>query len=146
VVAATSQHGPSETVLAQHVLVCISGSQDDLRLIRHGAMLAQRLNARVTVLYVLSPPNRPRPVETLQADRLFARSVGASLVEVPAVSVAGGICEFAVERDVSQIVLSDERRTPWYATRHGSLLDEIAGRLSGVEVYVLGDASLAVRG
>jgi len=129
-----------------HVLVCVSGGQDDLRLIRHGALLGERLRARITVLYVLAPSSGSRPVQVLQADRVFARSVSAPLVEVPAMSVADGIAGYAGERGVTHIVLSDERRTPWYAAWQGSLVDEVADLLEDVEIYVLGDASLAARG
>jgi len=138
---------PSPTGGAEnHVLVCVAGGQDDLRLIRHGALLGERLRARLTVLYVLATASGPRPVEVLHADREFARSVLAPLVEVPAASVLDGIAVYASERDVTHIVLSDARRTPWYAAWQGSLVDDLAGRLEGVEIYVLGGTSLAAHG
>ncbi len=129
-----------------HVLVCVSGAHDDLRLIWHGAQFAQRLHATLTVLYVCSPPAAERPRETLSADRQFARSVGAALVELPAISVAAGIGEYAKERGVTHVVLSDERRTPWYVAWHGSLVKALAGLLSDVEIFVLGDTALAPHG
>jgi two-component system sensor histidine kinase KdpD len=143
--AGAARSVPSEVPLADampHVLVCISGSQDDLRLMQQGALLARRLAGRLTALYVLSPPARPRPSEVLRADRVFARSLGVALVETPAASVVDGITEYALERGVTQIVLSEAVHTPWYTARHGSLVDDLARRLADVEIFVLGSTRL----
>jgi two-component system, OmpR family, sensor histidine kinase KdpD len=141
---------PAEVIVTHaigpiHVLVCISGARDDLRLIRHGALLAERLHGRLTVLFVFSPAGRQRPGEALQGARLFARSVGAPLVELPAASLVDGIAGYTADRRASHIVLSEEQRTPWYAVWHGSLVEHLAERLTNVEIYVLGEASLAAR-
>jgi two-component system sensor histidine kinase KdpD len=141
----TEAANPADGLREAHVLVCVAGAEDDLRLIRHGALLAERVHARLSVLYVLSPSSGRRPSNTLQADRLFARSVGAPLVEMPAGSVVDGIAGYAVERGATHLVLSEEQRTPWYASRHGSLVDSLVARLAGIEIYVLGGASFDVR-
>jgi len=125
-----------------HVLVCIAGSQDDLRLIRHGSLLAQHLRGRLTVLFVLSPLSASRPADTLEADWVFAYSVGAPFVEVAAASVADGITEYALNQDVTHIAVSEEGRTPW----DGSLVDDLADRLEDVEIYVLDGSYLAAHG
>ena len=140
----TTSH--NHTAAAPHVLVCVSGSQDDLRLMRHGALLAGSLHARLTILYVLTPAGRPRPADVLGADRIFARSLGVALVEAPACSLLDGIAQYCAERAVTQIVLSEERRTPWYAVWHGSVVDGLVERLTNTEIYVLGDANLVSLG
>jgi K+-sensing histidine kinase KdpD len=129
---------------SQQVLACISGSADDLRLIRAGSALAERLDGRLTVLYVLAPDAGPRPVDTLHAARLFARSVQAALIEVPAGTVVDGIVQYALERAVKHIVVSQPRRAPRLAARRGSLVNAIAERLTDVEFYVL-DGAAATR-
>jgi two-component system, OmpR family, sensor histidine kinase KdpD len=136
--AATDAGAPRRPL---HVLVCISGATSDLRLMRQGWLLAGRLHARITVLYVLSAAGEARPVEALTGVRLFAESLGAPLVELPAFSVVDGIIEYATRRDVTQLVLSEPHGTGRSVFGRGSLLDALLQRLEGIDVYVLADSA-----
>jgi two-component system, OmpR family, sensor histidine kinase KdpD len=124
-----------------HVLVCISGATSDLRLMRQGWLLAGRLHARTTVLYVLSAAGEARPVEALTGVRLFAESLSASLVELPAFSVVDGIVEYVAKRNVTHLVLSESHGARRSIFGRGSLLDELLQRLEGIDVYVLADSA-----
>jgi K+-sensing histidine kinase KdpD len=128
---------------APHVLVCVAGGKDDLRLMRHGELLARRLSAPLTVLYVLCDATGPRPAEALSGIRCFAEAMGAPVVEEPAYSVIDGIAEHAALRAVTHLVISEAERTPWYAVWRGSFLNDLLVRLpAGVDVFVLGESDL----
>jgi K+-sensing histidine kinase KdpD len=130
-----------DAAMAQHVLICVTGTEDDLRLMRHGALLAKRLRARLTVLYVLMQ-GESRPTDLLAGERFFARSLGAPLVELPACSLIDGITDFAAARGVTQVVISSFERAPWYAAWRGPDIAELAQRLGAVDLYVLGAVHL----
>lgn len=135
---------PTPTSRPAHVLVCVSGGADDLRLMRHGGLLARRLRARLTVLYVLCPALGPRPVEALLAVRTFAAALNASVVEAPAYTVVDGISDYVAARQITQVVLSEPKRTPWFAAWRESLPAALTRRLPpAVDVYVLGDHDLS---
>ncbi len=119
-----------------HVLVSISGTEPDRELIRHGRVLADLLNARLTVLYAFRLGACDRRRDTLRDDRVYAHSLGAQLVELPAFSESDGVAEYARARAVTHIVLDETHSSSalvdllsnvdWYFVRdrHGhALLD-----------------------
>ncbi|HZQ37978.1 MAG TPA: hypothetical protein VFD32_18765 [Dehalococcoidia bacterium] len=119
-----------------HVLVCVAGGRDDLLLMRQGWSWASRLGAALTVLHVLQTESAGHHDEMIAADRAFAAALGAPLIELPAYSVPDGIAEFAAERAVSHIVLSEPPGAQRWPVSRPPLSQALAMRLHDIEILI----------
>jgi K+-sensing histidine kinase KdpD len=111
----------------------VNGHETDLELMRQAQSLAQWLTARLTVVYAFRLGAARGIRKAIDRDRRYARSVGASLVELPAFSPKEAIAEFGCSRGVTHVVLDDHRqlRGANSDTLAGALLD----RLAGLDIY-----------
>jgi K+-sensing histidine kinase KdpD len=116
---------------APHVLVCVKGQPFDLRLMQRAQSLAQWLAARLTVVYAFRLGAARNLRVAIDRDRNYARSIGASLVELPAYSPEQAIAEYGHARGVTHVVLAEDRT--------GALTDLLASallnRITDVNVY-----------
>jgi len=138
--ASTNPPG-SESRAASHVLACIAGQAADLEVIRRGRTLADHLGARITVLHAFALGNQQQRRRWLKRDRTFAHALKAPLVEVPAYSPLDGIVEYAQSRHVTHLVLSAVMDSRWHAAKRDDLVAQLAGRLRGVDLYVVRQAN-----
>lgn len=92
----------------EHILVCISPSPNNMRVLEAGAVLARAFSAKFTALYVEPPANSSLSAE--QARRLesnlgLAEKAGAQIAISYGADVALQIAEFAKTARVTKIVL-----------------------------------------
>jgi len=133
----------SKSRAQSHVLACVAGNAADLEVIRRGRTLADHLGARITVLHAFALGDEQSRRRWLKRDRTYARALEAPLVEVPAYSPLDGIVEYARSRHVTHLVLSATMDSRWYAARRDDLVAQLAGRLQGVDLYVVRPARAA---
>ncbi len=119
-----------------HLLICLQGDVDDPDLVRSGLSLAQRLPARVTVVFAFSPGSACVSRRLLDHCRTVAAAGGAVLVELPAYSPVSGIVEFARARGVTHVVVGDRPRGTWPRRYRASLAQQLEARLDRVDLYV----------
>src|ERR1700694_5467528 len=109
---ATAGSAPSQAD-GRHVLVCLRGEEIDLELMRQGLVLASLTGARLTMLFAFRPGVDGERRAVLVRDRAQAREMGAQLVELPSFSATDGIVEYARNRGVTHIVLSQSGSSSW---------------------------------
>lgn len=82
--------------IPDRIMVCMSSNVEAPRVIRKGARMAERLNARWYAVYVEIPNEQPRRLSPKARDALakniaLAESLGATVVRVKAARPAEGL-------------------------------------------------------
>jgi two-component system, OmpR family, sensor histidine kinase KdpD len=126
--------------VAERLLVCVSPSPLNERLVRATRRLADELSAEWFALYVetpaqshLSPEDRDRVGRNLQ----LAEQLGGKVATRQAEAVAEAVVAFGREHNVTKIIAGKPLRPRWVELLRGSVVDQII-RLSGlIDVYVI---------
>ena len=124
---------------AERLLVCLSWSPHNARVIRSAARIASGLRAPWIGVYVDSPQAaRLRPEERLWlAENLrLAERLGAEVVTVSDDSPAEAVVRFARERNVTKILTGKPRVRGWRDRLLGSFVDELLKRSGEIDVFV----------
>ena len=96
------------TAAEEHVLVCLSPSRNNARVIEAGAVLARAFSAKLTALYVQSPASGKLPREEahrLEENMSLAEKAGAQIATSYGTDAAMQIAEFSKTARVTKIVL-----------------------------------------
>ncbi|WP_224981974.1 sensor histidine kinase [Geomonas agri] len=125
---------------AEKLLVCVSGSPYSEKLIRTTRRLADEMKARWHTVYIETPglsrharENRER----VWRDLRLAESLGADVATLTATSVPQALIQFAVQNNVTKVVVGKPMKPRWREFLRQPLVDEII-RLSGpIDVYVV---------
>lgn len=99
---------PGRFPTEEHVLICISASSNNARVIEAGRVLAQAFGAKLTALYIEPPTGTPVDAETsrqLEANLSLAAKAGAQSALSYGADVVLQIAEFAKTAGVTKIVL-----------------------------------------
>lgn len=119
-------------------LVCISPSPNAVRLIRAGKRIASDLGAEWEVAFVeepsgLSAGDRNRVSEMLR----FAETLGAHTVTLSGQDVAETLVSYAGTKNITKIIAGKPGRRQWQEFIFGSLIDKLAHRCGGIDLYLL---------
>jgi two-component system sensor histidine kinase KdpD len=115
--------GLSLTPLNNHVLIMIQGNQNSEALVRIGSRIAERRNAKWTVVAFLTTASGYNPIsfETQSTGREIeralhlARQLGGMTDILYGKNYAGTLYNFAYERGISILVLEQESRPLFYS-------------------------------
>lgn len=130
----------AETPTATSVLIAVSPRLNDARLIRRGWRLARQLHGEAQVILVTLHPLTEREQQSAEAaHRRLARALGIPFREIQATNVPQAIAETANEMHATHIVLGESHRSRWFERLRGSVINEVLRRVSGIDVYVIGD-------
>jgi two-component system sensor histidine kinase KdpD len=124
------------------VLVSLPPNEQAQHLVRRGAHLAERLEARFVVLHVAMPgqrldPNRARSHQEVQKAMELARELGAEVVSKEATDVGSAIVSFANEINASQIVLGESKRSWLREVLRGSITRTVLEGTKDVDVHIV---------
>jgi two-component system sensor histidine kinase KdpD len=129
----------------ERVAVCISESERCAALVRQAKRLADTLHAPWTALYVETA--RTRRLTDIERDRIadcqrLAERLGGEAISVPGQDIAEGILRFALENNVTQIVIGKSNRARWFEMLHGSVVHDLVRQAGNISVHVTsGDAT-----
>jgi two-component system sensor histidine kinase KdpD len=117
-------------------------------LLRKASRIAGRLNSDWYCVYVQTPEERPDRIDSSIQRRLvdniqLAQSLGAEVVKLEGDDVAGVLSRFVAEHGVTLAIVGETRRSRWYRLRHGSIVDRLLTRSSGLDVLVVSVADRA---
>ena len=134
----------SEYHTDEHILVCLSSSPSNARIIRTAARMAQAFRGAFTALYVETPATAAMhedDKQRLRENMRLAQQLGAVIETTYGEDVPFQIAEFARLSGVSKIVIG--RST---ATRRGffgkpSLTERLIAAAPGLDIHVIPDAS-----
>ena len=131
------------------VMACMSSDPPLSRvLLRKASRIAGRLNSDWYCVYVQTPDERPDRIDASIQRRLvdniqLAQSLGAEVVKLEGADVAVALSRFIAEHGVTLAIVGETRRSRWYRLRHGSIVDRLLTRSSGVDVLVVSAADRA---
>ena len=127
----------------EHILVCLSSSPSNERIVRMAGRMAQAFGGTLTALYVQTPGSTTMTKEDiarLQTHVRLATELGAEIVTTHGDDVPTQIAEYARVSDVTKIVLGRsgaERRHFWDKP---SLTERLTALAPSVEIHIIPDA------
>lgn len=122
----------------EHLLVCLSSSPSNAKVIRTAARMAEAFHGKLTALFVetsasLSPENKAR----LEANARLAEELGASLAAVEGDDVPWHVAEFAKASGVSKIVIGRPGVASSGIFRKANFIDQLTELAPHLDTYVI---------
>lgn len=129
-----------------HVLVCLSSSPSNQKIIREGAKLASYVGGDFTALFVETPQFQNWSLENrrrLEQNIEFARSMGANVETVFGEDVAFQIAEFSKYSGVTMLVIgrSVPVRMGWFI--RPTLTDQLIALLPQMDIHIIPDSAIS---
>ena len=127
----------------EHILVCLSSSPSNERIVRMAGMMAQAFCGSFTALYVQTPEDAAMNAEDalrLQANIRLAQHLGAEIVTMHSEDVPTQITEYARLSGVTKIVIGRsgaQRRHFW---SEPTLTERLIALAPEVEIHIIPDA------
>jgi two-component system, OmpR family, sensor histidine kinase KdpD len=128
---------------SERVLVCINEYPAAAELVRRAKRVADRLNAPWFAVYVetarthqLSGKQRERVADTLR----LAESLGAETLTLPGSRrIADDVTHYARDNNITQIIVGKSVRPWWFKPLHGSVVQDLVERASGINIHILAE-------
>ena len=126
----------------EHILVCLSSSPSNERIIRMAGKMAQAFCGSLTALYVQTPGDADMNAEDsvrLQANMRLGQQLGAEIVTTHGEDVATQIAEYARLSDVTKIVIGRsgvQRRHFW---SEPTLTERLITLAPDVDIHIIPD-------
>lgn len=126
----------------EHILVCLSSSPSNERIVRMAGKMAQAFSGSLTALYVQTPGDADMNAEDtvrLQANMRLAQQFGAEIVTTHGEDVATQIAEYARLSDVTKIVIGRsgvQRRHFW---SEPTLTERLIALAPEVDIHIIPD-------
>ncbi|MBQ2312000.1 MAG: DUF4118 domain-containing protein, partial [Firmicutes bacterium] len=128
----------------EHILVCISPSPSNAKVISAAAKMADAFNATLTALYVKPTDYDRLPEEDkarLQNNIRFAEQNGASVTTIIGDDVAAQVAEYAHISDTTKIVVGNSGIKKRHFWSKPQLTDRIILNAPDVDVYIIPDSA-----
>ena len=129
----------------EHILVCLSSSPSNERIVRMAEKMAQAFSGSLTALYVQTPGDADMNAEDtarLQANMRLAQQFGAEIITTHGEDVATQIAEYARLSDVTKIVIGRsgvQRRHFW---SEPTLTERLITLTPEVDIHIIPDAEV----
>lgn len=126
----------------EHVLVCISPSPSNAKVIRTASRLAYAFHASFTGIYVETPKMQEADEKIKAAVKNhmdLARALGADIVTVYGTDIAYQIVEYAIVGNISKIVMGRSRKQWMFGKSRSEVLEQLTYRAPNIDVYIIPD-------
>ena len=129
----------------EHILVCLSSSPSNERIVRMAGKMAQAFRGSLTALYVQTPGNADMNAEDtvrLQANMRLAQQLGAEIVTTHGEDAATQIAEYVRLSDVTKIVIGRsgvQRRHFW---SEPTLTERLITLAPEADIHIIPDADV----
>lgn len=127
----------------EHILLCLSPSRSNAKVIRTAARMVSAFFAEFTALYVESGDGEElsrEDLEQLEQNRHLAQRFNANIVSVAGEDIARQISEYAKISGVSKIVIG--RSSPRRHSRAKTLIDQLTMLAPDLDIYIIPDAQV----
>ena len=126
--------------LKEHILVCLSSSPSNKKVIDTASRMAKVFNADFTALYIdtetnLSAANKLR----LDENTAFAKVQGAKIVTLTGQNIPFQVGEYAKESNVTKIILGRSGYKPNKIFAPQNFVDKIIKYSPNIEIYIIPD-------
>ncbi len=136
----TEKNNPNST---EHVLVCLSPSPTNRKIIDEASKLTKAFRASFTALYVaksqedkLSPDDSAR----LQSNMRYAEDKGAAITTVIADNIPFAIAEFARVSGVTKIVIGRSNTKRYHFWERQTVTEQLISIAPSIDIYIIPDS------
>lgn len=129
----------------EHILVCLSSSPSNARIIRTAARMARAFRGRFTALFVETPGTAAMNEDDkkrLQENIRLARQLGAAIETSYGVDVPFQIAEFARLSGVSKIVIGRSTATKKHIFSKPTLTECLIANAPNLDIHIIPDAGI----
>ncbi len=124
----------------EHILICLSSSPSNAKVIRAASRMARAFNGSFTALYV----EKSESLSTEDNERLLnniklAEQSGARIVTMHGEDIADQISEFAKAAGVSKVVIGRSNNKRRYFFNKQSLVEKLTVLAPNLDVYIIPD-------
>lgn len=123
----------------ERVMICISPDEPSDRLLRRGWRVAQRLRGDVVGVYVSCMAINAHQQKILDGDFALATQLNIPVERIEGADVATALAQYAIEQQVTQIVIGHSRRPKLTQLLKGSTINKLIGMVPGIDVLVIAD-------
>ena len=122
----------------ERILVAVTGAPGNASVIRRAARIAARTKGDLVALHVISGDADARAASTDELEELV-KAVGGHWHSIESENVAKAIFAYAVDQQITQIVLGTSRLTRWQSMTRGSVIQQILRMASDndIDVHVI---------
>lgn len=124
----------------EHILVCLSASSSNAKVIRNAARLAFAFQARLTALYVEDPNNKrlnEKALKTLKQNMSLAEQFGAHIETITGEDIAYQISEYARLSRVSKVVLGRSSAKNGLFHSKLTIVEQLAMESPYLDIYII---------
>ena len=133
----------------EHVLICLSSSPSNAKVIRTAARLSNAFHGRFTALFVETPDTREldgKNRDRLRGNLRLAEQLGAQIATVYGSEVAAQIAEYARVSGVSKIVLGRSGAKRGRLLPRPTLVEQLTALAPNLDIYIIPDTLPPCRG
>lgn len=137
---AASQKG--DYYVSEHILICLSSSPSNAKVIRTAARMADAFHGTFTALFVETPNSRELSEQNrvnLRKNLKLAEQLGARIATVYGEDVSYQIAEYAKVSGISKIIIgrSNNKKTLFFKKQN--FIDRLTAFAPNVDIYVIPD-------
>jgi Osmosensitive K+ channel histidine kinase len=133
---------------AEHVLVCLSPSPTNRKIIDAAAKLAKAFHAQFTALYVSKPQERnllPEEQTRLQNNIRYAEDLGAAITTVIGENISFQIAEFARISGVTKIVIGRSNTGRYHFWERQTITEQLIAIAPNIDIYIIPDSKTTIK-
>ena len=126
----------------EHILICLSSSPSNAKVIRTAARMAEAFHSGFTALFVETPETRELKGDNLKRlrDNLrLAEQMGAQIATVYGEDPAVQIAEYARASGITKIVLGRTNHRSHFLFKGKTLVDRLTDSAGDLEIYIIPD-------
>ncbi|MGI6070372.1 MAG: DUF4118 domain-containing protein [Blautia sp.] len=126
----------------EHVLICLSPSPSNAKVIRTAARFAEDMHGRFTALFVETPSSKSMSAENqrrLQGNLRLAEQLGAKIATVYGDDAAVQIAEYAKAGGVTKVVIGHSHQKYGRLLGRKSLVDRLMQLAENLDIYIIPD-------
>jgi len=134
----------NEYYRGEHILICLSSSPSNAKVIRTAARMANAFRADFTALFVETPNTKELDDENrirLRQNLKLAEQLGAKIATVFGEDIPYQISEYAKVSGISKIVIGRSNNKPRFFHPRGNLMERLATLAPNVDVYIIPDTA-----
>jgi len=118
------------------VMICITASRRQFRLIRRGFRISQRLHGEIVAVHVEDKPHSPQEEQIVREDFALAERLGIPTVRLKG-PVAQTIIQYAKDHNITELIIGHSNKTKLQELTRGSIISDIARDLKTVDILIV---------
>lgn len=126
----------------EHILICLSSSPSNAKVIRTAARMAEAFHGTFSALFVELPKSsevNEKDRKRLEENVKLAEQLGAKIVTVYGYDISMQISEYAKISNVSKIVIGRSNNKKSIFTNNKSLSDKLTEFAPNIDIYIIPD-------